>query len=766
MQSTKRSLSLATKITIMVIAIILVATIPIGIFTHRVYHGNSIEMHQARAIGMAQGLAALVDPYQFLLAMETGEKNEHYMEIQRQFDRAKSDMGLFFLFAGTANARGDFSVFMEGLTPASVRVADLGDFIPAEAEVFPPELVAAQRGTATATSIMPSGVDENYIVGAYAPIFDQNGNPIGIIGINVLATEVLTNSNEFALIITIIIAVVILLLVWIPVIWVKKYVSKPLGVLSGAFSKIAEGHMDIQLPSMPNDEIGKLAQNTTQLAGVVRSMVGDLNNAHHEYIEKGHIHYSIDKSNYQNAFGEMIGQVNKILASVTTDIESIVETMNHITDGNFDKEIDFSVWVGEWAFVPRAVENLSGGLKAVSMEVNAMIEAIAVNGDLSFQIEETNYKGDWRKIMSRFNNITHAIEEPIKFVEICLNEMMAGNFDEDKVNMKVIELGLNSDPSNYKGIFADIATAIDTTMTGLASYVIELQEHLAQMANGDLRNKIGREYAGAFDLIRCSANNINETLHKTMSEISVASEQVLQGANQISNSATELSNGAQEQSGSVQELNATVDMINQQTRQNADNATTANELSGKSTINAQQGNEAMKQMVEAMNAIRESSNNIGSIVKTIQDIAFQTNLLALNASVEAARAGEHGKGFAVVADEVRTLAGRSQEAATQTTTLIQDSIGRVGTGGAIAEKTAQSLNAIVASADEVLAVISSISAASKEQAEAIAHVSDGLAQISKVTQNNSAVSEETAAASEELNSQAEVLRQLVAFFKL
>ncbi|MCL2215553.1 MAG: methyl-accepting chemotaxis protein [Defluviitaleaceae bacterium] len=552
------------------------------------------------------------------------------------------------------------------------------------------------------------------------------------------------------------------------IIFLSRKFIKPLQNVITSINLVAKGDFNINLnrENVAGDEIGQLTNCMYDLTDVIQSMVADLSRVYDEYIEIGNIRYAIDDSKYENSFKEMIGLVNKLLNATTNDILSIAEVFEHVSNGEFDENMNTDVWVGEWVVMPTALNRLTDNLKAISTEIGSMIDAAAVKGDLNFKIEADKYSGSWYKIMDGLNGIAKAVDTPLKAIEFGMAQMRAGNFDLENIDSMMRSNGMNPNASYYNGAFRNIISSFDDVIVTVASYVNELGGVLAKMAEGDLRNRIDRHYVGSFSLIKSSINTINETLHKTMSEISAASTQVLAGATQIAQSASELSSGAGQQSIAVSELNDTIAMISSQTKQNAENSLTANELSGKSADNAQAGNNAMQQMVEAMSKIKESSSDISKIVKTIQDIAFQTNLLALNASVEAARAGEHGKGFAVVADEVRTLAGRSQTAAAETEHLIQGSILRVGAGSTIAESTAASLDAIVTSADEVLSVISKISSASKEQAEAIANVGDGLTQISIVTQNNSAVSEETAAASQELNSQAELLQRLVAYFKL
>lgn len=198
----------------------------------------------------------------------------------------------------------------------------------------------------------------------------------------------------------------------------------------------------------------------------------------------------------------------------------------------------------------------------------------------------------------------------------------------------------------------------------------------------------------------------------------------------------------------------------------AENARSASEKADQAGAMLVTSNDKMNDAIAAMRDIANSSNEIGKIIKTIEDIAFQTNILALNAAVEAARAGAAGKGFAVVADEVRNLASKSAEASKNTTTLIERSVRSVESGTQIVQETAESLGDAVASANEVVQLVEKISKAAEHQAESIAQVTLGIDQISNVVQTNSATAEESAASSEELSGQAQTLKGMVRRFRL
>lgn len=311
-----------------------------------------------------------------------------------------------------------------------------------------------------------------------------------------------------------------------------------------------------------------------------------------------------------------------------------------------------------------------------------------------------------------------------------------------------------------------LAQSFDNTIRRLRNYIGEISHVLESIARGDLTVEITQEYIGDFTSIRTSLNDILQNLNSTMGQIVTSSECVSGGADQMSTAAQSLSNGSMEQTGAVQDLEETVREVTGRVKQTSENARQASEQAGVMGQQLTESNQKMQEMIGAMREINDSSNEIGKIIKTIEDIAFQTNILALNAAVEAARAGAAGKGFAVVADEVRNLAGKSAEASQSTTALIERSIAAVSQGTQIANVTADQLEHVVEGAGGIVETINGIAADAQIQADAVDQIQDQISQISSVVQSNSATAQESAAASQELNTQAGLLRRLVASFQI
>lgn len=351
--------------------------------------------------------------------------------------------------------------------------------------------------------------------------------------------------------------------------------------------------------------------------------------------------------------------------------------------------------------------------------------------------------------------LTRAITKPLHELEKSAGKIVGGDLDIEVAYQSKDELGRLADA------FRNMALILHTV-------IADASRILSAMADGnfDVRTEAEDRYVGNFQDLLLSIRRLNRDLSITLGQINQSADQVSSGSDQVSNGAQALSQGATQQAAAVEELAATIAGISHQVKDTAEHASKARTQSGTAGDEMEVCNQQMHDMMSAMEEITQKSNEIGKIIKTIEDIAFQTNILALNAAVEASRAGIAGKGFAVVADEVRNLASKSSEASKDTAELIESSIKAVSRGTEIADSTAQSLVSAVEKVRMAASSVEKIADAAEEQAGAVEQVTLGVDQISSVVQTNSSTAVESAAASQELSGQAAMLKNLVAKFIL
>lgn len=314
-----------------------------------------------------------------------------------------------------------------------------------------------------------------------------------------------------------------------------------------------------------------------------------------------------------------------------------------------------------------------------------------------------------------------------------------------------------------------IAETIHQVCGCLRKTIEDIGRILGEMAAGNIAVDVVMNedyYIGDFRVLAESLKSIRTHLTDVMQEISQIAAQVNSGANQVSAGAQSLSHGTMQQKDSMSRLVSNVTDITTQIQNSAVRCGNASSLVDKATGYAAEADTKMEQLITATKNIDRSSSQIGTIIKTIEDIAFQTNILALNAAVEAARAGEAGQGFSVVSDEVRNLASKSAEAASNTGTLIGRSINDVRTGTESTNLAISAVQLITECIQSIKTLMDEISQASVQQSEMIISVENRIKEVSRVIEENSDAAEESAAISNELSGQARTLNQLISQFRI
>ncbi|RZI79892.1 MAG: HAMP domain-containing protein [Rubrivivax sp.] len=287
-----------------------------------------------------------------------------------------------------------------------------------------------------------------------------------------------------------------------------------------------------------------------------------------------------------------------------------------------------------------------------------------------------------------------------------------------------------------------------------------------QVAKGDLSSTIVTRSQDETGQLMQALDHMNRSLQGIVGNVRQGTDMIASASTQIASGNSDLSVRTEQQAASLQQTSGAVGELTRIVRQNADNASQANQLATEASSIATQGGQVVAQVVSTMGSIDASSRKIVDIISVIDGIAFQTNILALNAAVEAARAGEQGRGFAVVAGEVRTLAQRSALAAKEIKTLIQESVQKVEMGSQLVTEAGSTMDKVVSSVKRVSHIIGEITEASQSQSAGIEAVNRSIVQMDSATQQNAALVEQAAAAAESMQNQAVNLAAVVSVFKL
>lgn len=492
---------------------------------------------------------------------------------------------------------------------------------------------------------------------------------------------------------------------------------------------------------------------------------------------------AVEFLNYTNHFGSLAEAKRKLGLTPDTGLEGTlrgsVHAIESILQGFNDASLNAAMLTmrrNEKDFMLRHDAKYGVEMKKAAEDFSRLLAAAAIPDASKRDMTEklTAYQRDFFAYTTEFNNVVAA------------QKSMSDSYAKMEPVFEQLGVAVRQQNDAAQAAAAEVRTAVAQRMAtslvvillavGMVAFIVArgivrpikgLVAELKKLAEGDFnvtlpwvsrRDEIG-DISSAIGIVVKKVGN-------AIARIKVAAIEVADASREIASSTTDLSQRTEEQAASLEQISASMEQISSTVKLNAENARAADSSSGASRKVSDLGGAVVTRAIDSMAQIEGSSRKIADIIGVIDEIARQTNLLALNAAVEAARAGDAGRGFAVVASEVRSLAQRSAQAAKDINGLITSSDTQVKDGVSLVGQAGKTLTEMMESIRSVSTIVTSIATASAEQSSGVDQITRAITQMDQVTQQNSALVEENAATAKALEYQAQLMNELVLFFKV
>lgn len=329
--------------------------------------------------------------------------------------------------------------------------------------------------------------------------------------------------------------------------------------------------------------------------------------------------------------------------------------------------------------------------------------------------------------------------------------------------------------------------------TVLQAQIEKLLQEVSSVGDGDLRVQ-AEVTPDTLGVLADSFNYMIEELAKVVGRVQATALQVTNATRRLLDRSAEVAQSSEGQALQISQTSESVARLADFVQLSATNALRAAEAAKGAIQNAHAGQKAVVQTIDGMVQIRENvqetskkikrlgerSQEVGEIVRLIEEIADQTNLLALNAAIQSAMAGEHGRGFAVVADEIRALAERVTDATKRISTIVksiqgdtyeavvamEDSTQQVVNGSRLADEAGKALQSIYTAVEQQARMIEDIARAAGDRKQTAEAVAAAMGQIAEITRQTNSATQDTTTSVSYLAELAEQLRASVATFRL